>query len=126
MSKTVLDSSAILAAIFEETGGEIVERMLETSLVSSVNMAEVCTKLTEKGIFSKQTINDLQRLGLEIVDFDLDQAIQAARLRPLTRHLGLSLGDRSCLALAMLRNTTAVTADREWKGLSVCPVEVIR
>ena len=77
-------------------------------------------------VYGEQTVHDLQKLGFEIVDFDLEQAIKVAELRPLTKHLGLSLGDRSCLALAMLRNTTAVTADRNWKKLSLCQVEVIR
>lgn len=126
MNKKVLDSSAILAIIFQETGAEVVRPLLGNSLISSVNLAEVCTKLAEKNIFDKQTINDMQKLGLEIVDFNLEQAIKTAELRPLTKHLGLSLGDRSCLALAMLRNTTAVTADRDWNKLTMCPVEVIR
>ena len=126
MTNKVLDSSAILAIIFQETGAEVVRPLLDRSSVSSVNFAEVCTKLAEKGIFDKQSIDDLQKLGLEIVDFDLEQAIKVAELRPLTKHLGLSLGDRSCLALAILRNTTAVTADRDWKKLTLCSVEVIR
>jgi len=126
MNKKVLDSSAILAVIFEEFGAEVIRPLLDCSLVSSVNLAEVYSKLSEKGIFDEQSIDDLQKLGLEIVDFDLPQALKVADLRPLTRHLGLSLGDRCCLALAMIRNTTAVTADREWQKLSFCPVEVIR
>ena len=126
MNKKVLDSSAILAVIYQETGAETVEPLLKTSLVSSVNLAEVCTKLAEKNVLDKQAIDDFQKLGLEIVDFDLEQAVKVAELRPLTKHLGLSLGDRSCLALAMLRNTVAVTADKSWKKLSLCEIEVIR
>lgn len=126
MSKKVLDSSAILAAIFEEAGANEVESILATSIVSSVNLAEVLTKLRERSVYSDQTINDLQKLGFEIVDFDTEQAIKVAELRPLTKHLGLSPGDRCCLALAMLRNTTAVTADRDWKKLKFCDVELIR
>jgi len=49
---------------------------------------------------------------------------------PLTRHLGLSLGDRSCLALARSRGITVVTADRAWREIDAeelgVPVEVIR
>lgn len=126
MIKKVLDSSAILATIYQETGAEIVEAMLENSIVSSVNLAEVFTKLAEKGRLTLSIVDDFRQLGLEIVDFDLEQAVKAAELRPLTKHLGLSLGDRSCLALAILRNATAVTADRDWKKLSLCAVEVIR
>ena len=126
MNKKVLDSSAILAVIYQETGAETVEPLLKTSLVSSVNLAEVCTKLAEKNVLDKQAIDDFQKLGLEIVDFDLKQAVKVAELRPLTKHLGLSLGDRSCLALAMLRNTVAVTADKSSRKLSLCEIEVIR
>lgn len=126
MNKKVLDSSAILAAIFQEKGTEIVEPLLDKSLVSSVNIAEVFTKLAEKGILNQKMIDDFQQLGLEIINFDFEQSVKVAELRPLTKHLGLSLGDRSCLALAMLHNTTAVTADKEWQKLTFCQVEVIR
>ncbi len=126
MSRKVLDSSAILAVIFQEKGAEIVEPLLDKSLVSSVNVAEVFTKLAEKGILTQQTINDFRQLGLEIVDFNYEQAAKVAELRPLTKHLGLSLGDRSCLALAILQNAVAVTADKEWQKLSLCQIELIR
>lgn len=126
MNKKVLDSSAILAVIFQEKGAEIVEPILEKSKICSVNVAEVFTKLAEKGVLTKQTIDDFQQLGLEIIDFDFEQAAKTAELRPLTKHLGLSLGDRSCLALAILHKTTAVTADKDWQKLTFCQVEVIR
>ncbi len=126
MNKKVLDSSAILAVIFQEKGAEVVGSLLDNSKVSSVNVAEVFTKLAEKNVLTQQTIDDFQQLGLEIIDFDFEQAVKAAELRPLTKHLGLSLGDRSCLALAILHNTTAVTADKDWQTLSFCPIELIR
>lgn len=126
MSKRVLDSSAILAVIFEEPGSELVALMLKNSVVSSVNFAEVATKLSEKKILNENSIEDLKNLGFDVIDFDVEQAAKVGELRPLTRHLGLSLGDRCCLALAMLRGTTAVTADKDWKKLKFCKVEVIR
>ncbi len=126
MNKRVLDSSAILAVIFQETGADIVEPLLENSLVSTINVAEVFTKLAEKSILNQKMIDDFQQLGIEIMDFDFEQAAKVAELRPLTKHLGLSLGDRSCLALAILNNAPAVTADKAWKGLTFCQIEVIR
>jgi PIN domain nuclease of toxin-antitoxin system len=65
-------------------------------------------------------------LGLEVIDFDERQAIKAAELHTVTRRQGLSLGDRSCLSCAIVRNATAVTADRQWKKFDQCPVEIIR
>lgn len=126
MNKKVLDSSAVLALILQEKGAEVVESMLHRSLISTVNVAEVLTKLEEKGILNQPMIDDFQQLGIEIIDFDFNQAAKVAELRSLTKHLGLSLGDRSCLALAMLRNVTAVTADKIWENVTFCQVEVIR
>ncbi len=126
MSKKVLDSSAILAALFDEPGADSVAALFPDSLVSSVNVAEVFTKLAEIGQLDRPVIEDFFSLGIEIVDFDADQAQKAAELRPLTKGLGLSLGDRCCLALAVLSKTPAVTADRAWKKVRFCPVEVIR
>ena len=126
MNKRVIDSSAILALIFREKGGEKVAPILEDSLISSVNVAEVFSKLSEKGLLTKERISEFYKLGLELADFDAEQALKAGELRMMTKHLGISLGDRCCLALAILRDATAVTADREWKKLSFCKVESIR
>lgn len=127
MSKpSVLDSSAILAVVNLEKGAETVEPLLSDSIVSSVNAAEVLTKLVEKGVSLEDALEDFLKLGLEVIKFDARQAAKVAELRPLTKHLGLSLGDRACLALAILENATAVTADKNWAGLSLCKIEVIR
>lgn len=48
-------------------------------------------------------------------------------LRPPTKHLGLSLGDRACLTLAQHLDLPALTTDRTWEGLSLgITVQVIR
>lgn len=56
---------------------------------------------------------------IEIVPFGIDDAALAASLVPLTRALGLSLGDRACLALAIRRDAAALTADRTWLRLDL-------
>ena len=65
-------------------------------------------------------------LEIEAVEFNSDQALKAAELRVVTKHLGLSLGDRACLALTILNDATAVTADQNWGSLDVCRIELIR
>ena len=109
-----------------EKGAEKVEPLLSDSIVSSVNAAEVLTKLVEKGVSLEEALEDFLKLGLEVIKFDAKQAAKVAELRPLTKHLGLSLGDRTCLALAILENATAVTADKNWVSLKFCKIEVIR
>lgn len=127
MSKRfVLDSSAVLAVINSEKGGEQVEPKLPDSILSAVNAAEILTKLGERDIEIRDALDHFLDLGLEVVNFDVEQASAVASLRPVTKHLGLALGDRACLALAMRENATAVTADRDWQTLDVCSVEVIR
>ena len=122
---SVLDSSAVLAVFNTEKGSEKVEPLLSNSIISSVNVAEVLTKMVEKGISLNDALEDFLKLGLEVIEFDTKQAAKSAELRPLTKHLGLSLGDRCCLALAIQENATAVTADRNWASLNICKIEVI-
>ncbi|MFL6293015.1 MAG: twitching motility protein PilT [Thermoanaerobaculia bacterium] len=62
-----------------------------------------------------------------MVPFSAAQAERAAFLRALTRHLGLSLGDRACLALADELKLPAATADRNWADLTLAiEIRVIR
>lgn len=126
MSKWVLDSSAVLAVMLSEAGSDKVIDRFSNASMSTVNLAEVLTKLAERDNVTKQDILDFENLGIDIVEFDTDQALKAAELLPSTKNLGLSLGDRCCLALAIRLNASAVTADRQWKKIKFCKVEVIR
>ena len=50
-------------------------------------------------------------------------------LRPLGEKAGLSLGDRACLALARIRKSRAMTADRVWLAIRLVygvTIEMIR
>jgi len=126
MSKWVLDASAVLAVIFGEPGHEKAKSRFSESIISSVNVAEVLSTLADRSKVTDDDVRHFTQLRLTIIDFNFEQARKAAELRPLTRNLGLSLGDRCCLALAITRNATAVTADRDWKKLTFCKVEAIR
>jgi PIN domain nuclease of toxin-antitoxin system len=92
-----------------------------------MNLTEVAAKLLEAGMDEKSAQLAVAVLGIgEIVEFTEDLAWEAARLRPLTKQYGLSLGDRACLALAIKLKVSAVTADKEWSKLKLCRVIVIR
>ena len=119
MSDAVLDASAVLAVLNDETGAAKVEQLLPGAIMSTVNAAEVAAKLVDAGTEPRMAIEFIQRLGLRIMPF-LDADIEStARLRKLSRTLGLSLGDRACLALAMREGLPALTADRAWSGLDI-------
>jgi ribonuclease VapC len=48
----------------------------------------------------------------------------AAQLRKGTRHAGLSLGDRACLALAKSAQLVALTADRAWAECAELGIDI--
>lgn len=127
-TKRVFDASAILAVFYNETGKKPVRLLLDKSqpLISAVNLCEVFSKLLEDGLDSEQIWESFFALEIDVVDFEGELALNAAQLRPLTKHLGLSLGDRACIALAIQHDTTAVTADKSWAKLDLCKIELIR
>lgn len=126
MSETVvLDASAMLALIQEEPGHRAVEAVMPGALLSAVNLAEVVAKLAERGVPAGRAQALTLALGPRIVDFTAEQAEIAGALRPLTKSVGLSLGDRCCLALAKLTVATVLTSDRVWLDVaSAVGVEV--
>ena len=127
MSKYVLDASAVLALLNQEPGMDRVEEMLADSCLGTVNYCEVLGKLIDADMPEQEARESLELLNIEIVNFDTDMARLAAILRPTTKKLGLSLGDRSCLALALSRRNTAVTAERAWPKLKIAvKIELIR
>ncbi|MDV3000932.1 MAG: hypothetical protein N5P05_002538 [Chroococcopsis gigantea SAG 12.99] len=127
MSNYVLDASAILAFLNSEAGSERVAEILDHAVISAVNWSEVITKLLETGIPEAEIKLVQNYLGCEIISFGESEAMETARLRSLTRHLGLSLGDRACIALASQLGRTAVTADKAWGLLTIgVKIEVIR
>jgi ribonuclease VapC len=119
MTKYVLDASALLAFLAGEPGGDTVEEALPRALVSTVNMSEVIAKLLSRTMSSDEVREVLQYLDCEVVDFTLERAWHTAQLRPLTRHQGLSLGDRACLALAIEHELPVMTTDRVWGEIDV-------
>ncbi len=127
MAEIVLDASAIIALLGREKGFEKVAAVVGTAKVSAVNLAEAGSHLTESGYSLAQALTALRELRLDIVPFDEVHAMETARLRPLTRSLGLSLSDRACLALARLLRLPAMTTDRAWGRLDIgVQVKVIR
>jgi PIN domain nuclease of toxin-antitoxin system len=123
----VLDASALLALLNDEPGAEEVETALAESIVSAVNLSEVAAILADIGMPPREVRAILGGFDLPIAPFDDELALLAAELRPATRALGLSLGDRACLALAKSRRLAALTADRAWSRLKLgVAVRVIR
>jgi PIN domain nuclease of toxin-antitoxin system len=123
----VFDASALMALLRGETGAGKAAAALDVAVISSVNLAEVQTKLVDAGMSEEAAWRHIAWIGCATVAFNDDHARVAGSLIRVTHPFGLSLGDRACLALAIERRATVYTTDRIWKKLSLgIEIEVIR
>src|SRR3954451_12193325 len=125
----VLDASALLCLLFDEPGADRVERVLPEALISAANLAEVLSKLVDRGLDGNEALADLRELDLEVVALDRAQAEAAGLLRSATREAGRSLGAWACLAVAQQRGAATLTMDprqAEVAGAVGITVELIR
>ena len=132
VSNMVLDASALLAYLYEEPGADAVEHALSFgSSISAVNWAEVLSKTADIGIVPERLVSELRERGvlnnaLKIFPLIAEDGLEIARLRPLTQNLGLSLGDRACLALGKRLKPPVMTADRVWSAVPGMEIKLIR
>jgi ribonuclease VapC len=130
VSRPVLDTSVVLAILHNEPGSEFFLQQLDLlgrSVISAVNVAEALGKLVGRGMEAEEAWGAVVGAVPEVVDFDKEQARVAGELLPSTRSRNLSLGDRACLALAMVLRSPVYTADRAWKDLDFgVKVHVVR
>jgi ribonuclease VapC len=123
----VLDASALLCLLQEEKGAERVGEALPEAQIGAVNFSEAFGKLVEAGLDEETVDSLIESLQLQVIPFDREQARLAGSLRRTTRELGLSLGDRACLALARVQGAVALTCDRSWTRFDAgCRVELAR
>ncbi len=121
----ILDASALLALLQDEPGSEQVLQALEQGAISAANLSEVTGKLIQAGVPKKEVFSILESLDLNVIPVDEHTALLAGSLIKETRSLGLSLGDRLCLATAIIRKEAAVTADKAWAKLKLKDLDVV-
>jgi PIN domain nuclease of toxin-antitoxin system len=128
MNEIVLDASAVLSVIQHERGEErLTSDVLSQAVISTVNLAEVQSKLVKKNNDPDKSWMAALSLVSEVIPFTADQAKIAGDLITSTEKYGLSLGDRSCLALAIALKAPVYTTERLWKNLKLgVPIHVIR
>jgi PIN domain nuclease of toxin-antitoxin system len=124
----VLDASAVLALLNKEPGADkLTLELLSNATSSTVNLAEVQTKLVSRGVDPDEAWENTLSPIREAMPFTEEQAKIAGSLVAQTRLLGLSMGDRACLALGIVLSAPIYTADRSWKNLKLgVRVHVIR
>jgi PIN domain nuclease of toxin-antitoxin system len=127
LSSVVLDASALLALLNAEPGNEEVERSIPGAAISAVNLSEVVAKLTEAGMSEEAVRSALEDIEIDIHPFDRESAYRTGALRMVTKKLGLSLGDRACIALGGQLQRPVLTTDKNWRYLELeIEIRVIR
>lgn len=126
-SGAVLDASALLALLFGEPGAQsVAEVIAEGATVSTVNLAEVATVLI-RNRREPESVLEPVRAQVDVEPFTDADALAVAALYPRVSEMGLSLGDRACLALAQRLDVPALTAENIWADLSLdVAVQLIR
>lgn len=137
-SPVVLDSSAVLAWVFQEKGADVVDELLPEAAMAAANLAEVTAVCLRRGYLHppEQLHQDLTALGLSVEDTTAEQAVRAGKLiheshrdRQLYGGRTLALGDALCAALGERLNRPLVTGDTLWKDLEdkfTVPVHLFR
>lgn len=120
MNRIVLDASVLLAVLNREPGADkLTPQLLNVATSSTVNLAEVQSKLVNRGLSPQEAWEATLSPIREATAFTTEHAMTAGNLVAETRTLGLSLGDRACLALGLALNAPVYTADKSWKGLKL-------
>ena len=128
MNEVVFDASAMLALLLHERGEEkLTTDLLTRSVASTVNLAEVQSKLVKNGgnpdVAWRDALSSVSLVEL----YTREHARIAGDLITTTEKYGLSLGDRSCLALAIALKAPVYTTEQAWRELKVgVPIHVIR
>lgn len=111
----------------DEPGAAKVVPLLPRAVMSTVNLAEVVSKLADAGMPEETIQMVIGELGITVVPFDEPLAFSTGFLRPTTSDYGLSLGDRACLALGKRLHRPVLTADRMWSTLKLgVTIQMIR
>ena len=101
-----------MALMLGEPGADEVQAVVRRSLMSAVNVSECCARGVERGASADEVLAIIRGYEVQVLGFELEDALEAAQLREPTRPIGASLGDRACLALGRRFELPVLTADR--------------
>jgi ribonuclease VapC len=119
----VLDSSAILALLWDEPGADRVQAIVEVAQraatpcpMTAVNWGEVLYKIGQRaGSWAVPlAIEKLDGMPIALVDADRDLTVRAAMLKASR---GMGLADAYCAALAIALDAPVLTCDSDFDDL---------
>jgi predicted nucleic acid-binding protein len=125
----VLDASALLRFVDNETGSERVAEYLQKALgaelavlISSVNWGEVVySVLKAHGEKASSFVSELKGLPIEIVPASIERAEDAARFKHTH---GIPYADAFAGSLAMEMRARLVTTDYDFHGISPTGMQI--
>ncbi len=130
MRRSVLDSYAVLAFLFHETGYQKVTDLFEKAaqadqdaLIAAPNWAEVRYMVERKvgGTRWRETRHKLLGLPLEVISVDLSLAELAGEIKATRK---MSLADCFAAALAKQRKADLYTGDPEFRAVET-DIEIV-
>ena len=119
----VLDAFAVLAFLYDEPGAETIQNLLSDAGEGKINLVMCTVNLGEVWYWVSRlaspeaadySIQELQAMGVEIMDADWEVTHQAAVYKARGN---IFYADTFAAALAKLRSCPVVTGDREFKQL---------
>lgn len=113
----LLDASALLALLQGEQGADIVLAALPVGQISAANLSEVIAKLVNNGVPFKAARDAVLSFDLDVLPVTEEIAVAASELMSVGKPLGLSLGDRICLATSRTQGIQVLTTDSQWANL---------
>ena len=123
MTRMVFDTSVITAILKKEPGADIGERYIDHACLSVVNYAEITAVLARQGSNDTTIRRAVAPFVKCVVPMEPEMAFLAGTLESHIKPYGLSLGDRACLTLAIIKKSPVLTGDTIWAELDL-PVEV--
>jgi ribonuclease VapC len=121
----VIDGAALMCLLLDERGADQVLPVVRGGIMSAVNLSESFSRSVERGATLQAVDQTVRRFEVDVRSFTADDALRAAMLRPTTKHVGASLGDRACLALAQRLALPMLTADtRLGRLIGELPIDI--
>ncbi|HKS93016.1 MAG TPA: PIN domain-containing protein, partial [Tepidiformaceae bacterium] len=81
MNEGVVDASPVLAAILDEPGAGAMAAFIGRAVISAVNLAEIDSKLAERGLSDDHIHQLIDNLRLRVIPLSESQAFLAGQLR---------------------------------------------
>ena len=123
-SEFIIDSSALLMAIYQENEDIEVNEYFKSAVMHHVNISEVMNVLIRDGMAKNHAIEVIQKLIPKTIGTNIEDAYLAAQIKAENKPLGISTGDSFCLAAALRNDLIPITADKIWKKLEL-GIEII-